>query len=96
MIPVAFDIPLKFWKPVIAVRLRRAGDFAVFIRVLVPKAAVDKNHFSASRENQVRLSWQILAVKAVPVAHPMSKAPNRHFRAHSFTFYSSHVIASLL
>jgi hypothetical protein len=45
-------------------------------RVLVPKAAVDKNHLAESGENQIRFARQIICMQAVTEPHAVYKASN--------------------
>jgi hypothetical protein len=38
----------------------------------MPKTAMDENHLPTTFENEIRGSWKIAYMEAVPKAHPMN------------------------
>lgn len=57
----------------------------------MPKAAVNKNHLLACGKNHIRVTWQIGAMKAVAVTHPVHQATHQHFGLHTLAFDALHV-----
>jgi len=47
--------------------------------MLVPEAAVYKDHLAPWTKNYIRLSWKVLAVQAVSVTYTMQNAANSEF-----------------
>jgi hypothetical protein len=52
--------------PIISTGLRQFGPLTA---VTMPKAAVHKNDLTPRREYDVRITWEILAMQAEPIAH---------------------------
>ena len=63
--------------------------------MIVPEAAVDKNYFSASNENEVRLPWQRPDVKCITIAHGVSQPSDAHFRRSVLAADRTHTCATL-
>jgi len=63
--------------------------------VLVPKATMHKDHFSAWPEDQVRLARQVLSVESIPVPKPMDELPHHKLRSRIPALDASHVLAAL-
>jgi hypothetical protein len=67
MVLVALHIALELFVPVIRIRFGQPRVTAGFLGMLMPKTAVDKYNFVARLENQIRFSWQTLAVETEAV-----------------------------
>jgi hypothetical protein len=61
----------------------------------MPEAAMHEDHFTPARENQVWLSGQVGAVKAVAVAYGVNKPTYCHFGRGMFRPDRSHHLASV-
>ena len=77
---VALFIPRQFWLPILKVRFGRSCVFASGSRVLVPEAAMHKNHFAPERKNQIRFARKVFPMQTVAVAHCVRQPPDSHFR----------------
>ena len=67
---VPLAIAFKFGRPKFCPRDRSCRKAAS--GMLVPKAAMYKNYFLPTRENQVRITGQILAMKSKAITHAMN------------------------
>ena len=59
--------------------------------MLMPKTPMHKDHLAAWAEHKIRLSWKLLAVKAVAIAHAMNKLPHHQFGLHALGPDAAHV-----
>lgn len=71
------------------------GPFATWVRVLVPKTAMDKDDLSPAGEDQIGVAWQVAAMEPVAVSHPVDEPPDRHFWLHTLAADCAHVGAAL-
>jgi hypothetical protein len=62
--------------------------------MLVPKASMYKNHFSARGEHNVGLSGKVFAMQAEAVAETVNQAAERNLWARVFTANALHVSAA--
>ena len=89
--PIPFDISAQLQRPITDSRFRSPSVFANL--VLMPKATVDEDDLSPSREYQIRRSRQVSLVQSVTVSKAMQKSAHDEFRmrvlasntAHDFT-----------
>jgi hypothetical protein len=65
-------------------------------RVLMPETAVDKDHFSQPRKNDVRFAGQVIRMQPVSKAHRVNEAADAHFWLSVFAAHARHPLASLL
>lgn len=79
MLGVTRDIAVEFGVPVVGVGSRTIR--VVTAGMLMPKAAMNKDHFASAGENNIRLAGQVLSVQAVTKAPSMEQSPNRHLNA---------------
>ena len=84
----------KLWLPIFATRPWQTPFPA--LAVLMPKTAVQKDHFPSSRKHQIGFARQILAMKAKTVAKTMCQAAEENFRSCVFRPDSSHVVTAAL
>jgi hypothetical protein len=49
--------------------------------MLMPEAPMDKYHFASRRKHEVRLSWQVFAMKPEAIAEAMDQAAKCKLRA---------------
>ena len=73
-IPLA--ITLEFGAPKIQARFWHSREFAVRIRVSVPKAPVHENCLPSTAEHQVRGAGEASVMKAIAEAHGVDQAPH--------------------
>jgi len=85
---VALSVPGDFLRPVGLIAFWRARAACAIMSV--PEAAVHENHSAPSRENQIRFTWEILAVQPEPVAHPVRQAPHQKLRRGVLAFHRLH------
>lgn len=64
---VSFLIPPQFGPPVSEIGPRTVSQFAM--RVLVPEAAVHKDHLASAREHQIRTTRKVVPMKPISVSH---------------------------
>jgi hypothetical protein len=62
--------------------------------VLVPKAAVNKDHFLPANEREIRISWEVFSVQPESVSKSVSEPADQHFGLHSFAANCAHVRAA--
>jgi len=91
---VAFFVLFQLWNPVALIRFWNPCDPASGIRVLMPKASVNKNDFLAARKDDVWVTRETFAVEAVSVSGLEQQATNFELRRHAFTPNSPHVLAA--
>jgi hypothetical protein len=65
-------------------------------RVLMPETAVDKDHFSEPRKNDVGFAGQVICMQPVSKAHRMNEAADAHFWLSVFAAHARHALTSLL
>jgi len=63
--------------------------------MMMPKAAVNENHFFAFAENKVGFSGEVFGVKSVAVSHREGKPSHNHLRLRVFPPHQAHSLASL-
>ena len=73
---VTFNGDRSLRTPVFRVRLRLHP--AITAIVTMPETAVDKNHLTQARKNEVRLAWQVLSMKPKTVTKCMSNLAYDH------------------
>ena len=56
----------------------------------MPEAAVDKDHFAAPRETDIRPAGEILRVKPVTIAQTIKQPPSAHFGARVCASITAH------
>ena len=70
-----FQIPdpraCKFWFPISEIGLGQTGYRAIRIRMPMPKATIDKDHRSATWENQVRSACHAASMQSEPITKPV-------------------------
>jgi hypothetical protein len=91
--PVSGNVALSFDTPEIRTRLWH--DSPVFAPVHVPEASVHEDYFSCAREDNVRLSWKVWPIKAVPEAHLVKQGPDDALGLSIATPNAGHAQASL-
>ena len=64
--------------------------------MLMPEAAMNEDSFLQSREDDVWVSGQALAMKTVAITQAVQKAPNLEFGTHIFAPDAPHVVAAAL
>lgn len=67
---------------------RRCGESTICM--LMPEAAMHKNHRTITRKHNVGLSWKLLAVKTKAKAFPMEEFSNRDLRESIASLDSCH------
>ena len=87
------DVAFEFFLPEGFVSSRHMSGAAFF--VLMPEAAVDKNHRPVFRQNDVRLAGQGADVFAEAVSGAVQHGADKHFRFRVFAPDSRHIPASL-
>lgn len=60
----------------------------------MPKAAVDKDHLAARAKDEIRLSRQILRMKAIAITQAVDKTSRNHFWARVSASNSAHSFAT--
>jgi hypothetical protein len=70
------DVPIKLLGPEFRVTLRGRGNLAPVMPV--PETPVDEDYSSVTREYDVRLPWQISAVKPVPQTEGVQRMTQRN------------------
>ena len=75
---IASHIAAAFVLPELGVRGGR--DFPITTAMHVPKASMHKDHFSMSRQDQIRSSRQSLLVQSKSKAHLMDQGSHNHLR----------------
>ena len=89
---IAVTVAIELGHPILNVRQRQPGDPTALM--LMPKAAVDKDCFSARWEYQIGLSRQAAPMEAEAKTHPVHQAPDREFGRHPFVSNAAHVFAA--
>ena len=79
MFGVAPGIAFQLGQPVIYAGLRHMGNPAVFTLMLVPEAAMNKDHLAPGNEGQVRLAGQVFAVQPKTVTERMHHPAHQQF-----------------
>lgn len=79
---IAFDIAFDFLAPELGPRL---GPLEMLAIVMVPKTAMDKNHCSIFRQDDVRFSWQVFPVQTKPEATIVQGPADKHLGFGVFT-----------
>ncbi len=82
MFPIALYIALELRQPVADVALRHVRYPARRNLMLMPKATMHKNDFSAAGEYQIRFAGQVFPVQTIAAAHAVNKLPHNHLRNH--------------
>ena len=54
----------------------------VWVGMLMPVAAVDKDHFLSRTEDEIGFAREVFAMKPETVAEPVGYRPDKHFRVH--------------
>ena len=75
---VPCDVSSEFGIPVTGIGLRLATFSTSFRLVLVPEAAVDEDHLSTARKDQVWFTRQILPVEPIAIAGSIQEPPHEH------------------
>lgn len=60
----------------------------------MPKAAVGEDHLTSAKEDKIRFSGHVLAVKPVAVPHGIHQAAHDQFRLRIFTADTTHVLTA--
>lgn len=91
VIPVAFNVPREFFRPIGAVALGGGGVFAV--RMAVPEAAMDEDDAMVFGQNDVRLSRQGFVFRTVygkAISEGVEDAARDQFWLRVTSFHSTH------
>ena len=90
---VPFSISLQLWKPVCLFGFRASVSQPTVVSV--PPASVDKYHFPMARQDDIRASGQISAIKSKPISQPVDCAPDRQFGLGICLSYARHAVRTL-
>src|SRR4029077_17938395 len=90
---IAVNVSFELRQPVIAIAFRLFA--AELAGMLMPEAAMNENHLSSPRENQVRRAWQIVTVQAKSIAHAVSKASDNKLGLCIRLSDTAHLLAGL-
>jgi hypothetical protein len=77
---IPLPVTLEFGEPEIQSGFGQSGQFAGWIGVAVPKAAVDEDGLATAREYEVGGTWELSLVKAISEAQGVHEPPDRHLR----------------
>jgi hypothetical protein len=96
MLGVSGDIATEFLLPVAQVRFGPSYNLASSVTMLMPETTMHENNFASGRENEIRLAWQALYVKSIPITKAVHQAANFHLGLHPLAADTPHIITALL
>lgn len=93
LVSLAISFQLRF--PELLPRFWQPRQLARWLRMTVPKAAVNKNHFPTLPEHKIWSPWKLTRLKAVAVAHSMHHAPDCQLGLGVLAADAAHTLAAL-
>lgn len=91
---IAIAIRLQFRLPKVETRLWKPAVWTTGMPM--PKTAVDEDHFSSSRKNEIRATGKFSPMEPVTVTGPMHQATNDKLRLRVLRPNPAHSLATLL
>lgn len=93
MFPIASDVPVQLWFPILSPAPWTRGSRASF--VLVPETPVDEDGHMTTWENEIRFTGKASNVQAITQAKRVEKTADSPLRPGVFRSNSAHRAAAL-
>jgi hypothetical protein len=96
MLGISGNIAPQFLPPVAQIRFGPAYNLAGSVTMLMPETTVHEYDFAAGWKDEIRLAWQALDMKSIPITKPVHQSADLHLGLHPLASDTPHIITALL